>query len=96
MVGGLKTFTVRAGKEQAFEALFAKLRDEIRRHEPGCLVYALLKSRQTPSAYIVHEQYEDEAALEAHVSAPYSDTLFPAIRALLESIEVEYYDGVAY
>lgn len=94
MVGGLKIFTVKAGKEAAFEALFAQLREEIRRHEPGCLVYTLLKSRATPRAYIVHEQYTNEAALEAHMTAPYSDTLFPAIRKLLERIEVEYFDGI--
>jgi quinol monooxygenase YgiN len=95
MVGGLKVFTVKAGKEVAFETLFAELREEIRRHEPGCLLYSLLKSRSDPRAYIVQEQYVDEDALEAHMTAPYSDTLFPAIRKLLERIEVEYFDGIS-
>lgn len=94
VVGGLKTVVVKEGHEQAFQALFAELREAILQREPGCLVYALMKSRTTPRAYIVQEQYVDEDALEAHVTAPYSDTLFPAIRRLLERIEVEYFDGI--
>jgi hypothetical protein len=31
----------------------------MRAHEPGCLLYSLLKSRAKPGAYIVHEQYRD-------------------------------------
>ena len=60
----------------------------------GCLLYTLLKSRSAPRSYIVQEQYVDEDALEAHMTAPYSDTLFPAIRKLLERIEVEYFDVI--
>ena len=66
MVGGLKTLVVKAGHESEFEALFAELRNAIRQHEPGCHVYALLKSRTNSRNYIVHEQYRDQAALDSH------------------------------
>ena len=46
------------------EALFAELRNEMHKHEPGCLLYSLLKSRKSSSDYIVHEQYLDQAALD--------------------------------
>jgi quinol monooxygenase YgiN len=94
MVGGLKTLRVIAGQEAAFEALFSGLREEMRETEPGCLVYALLRSGSDPRAYIVHEQYADQAALDAHEASAHGAEYFSKIRALLESITVEYYDGM--
>ena len=94
MVGGLKVVRVKPGNEAAFEALFSELRDEMRTAEPGCLVYSLLRSRSDPQAYIVHEQYADQAALNAHEASAHGAEFFPKIRALLESITVEYFDSV--
>jgi heme-degrading monooxygenase HmoA len=54
MVGGLKILTVTSGREREFEALFAELRSDMHKHEPGCLLYSLLKSRKSSSDYIVH------------------------------------------
>lgn len=94
MVGGLKIVQVKAGQEKEFERLFAELRSIMRTAEPGCLTYSLLKSRQKPGAYIVQEQYRDAAALAAHEKAPHGAVYFPKIRAVIESISVEYFDGV--
>jgi quinol monooxygenase YgiN len=52
-----------------------------------------MRSRKEPGVYIVHEQYRDQAALDAHKKAPHGAVYFPKIRALLESITVEYFDG---
>ena len=94
MVGGLKLLTVLPGREQAFEVLFAELRNEMRQHEPGCLLYSLLKSRKNSSDYIVHEQYVDQAALDFHSQSAHGARYFPRIRALLDKIDVEYFDGI--
>jgi quinol monooxygenase YgiN len=67
---------------------------KIREHEPGCLLYSLLKSRTNPRSYVVQEQYRDEEALSAHESSPHGKVYFPKIRAILESISVEYFDTV--
>jgi quinol monooxygenase YgiN len=93
MVGGLKTVVVKEGREREFESLFAALRAEIAAHEPGCLYYSLLKSRTDPRAYIVEEQYRDEAAWEAHQSSPHGKIYFPRMRAIID-ITVEYFDVV--
>jgi quinol monooxygenase YgiN len=92
MVGGLKNVLVQAGHEREFEALFAELRAEVHKSEPGCVYYSLLKSRTKPRAYIVEEQYRDEAALEAHESSAHGKAYFTRIRAILENITVEYFD----
>ncbi|HWA91676.1 MAG TPA: putative quinol monooxygenase [Rhizomicrobium sp.] len=94
MVGGLKAVVVKEGREQEFETLFAALRAEIAAHEPGCVYYSLLKSRTDPRAYIVEEQYRDEAAWEAHQASAYGKTYFPKMRAIIDDITVEYFDVI--
>jgi quinol monooxygenase YgiN len=95
MVGGLKIVQVKKGHEAEFERLFAELRSEMRAHEPDCILYSLLKSRTKPGAYIVHEQYRDQAALDAHQKSEHGARYFPKMRAVIEKIDVEYFDGVA-
>lgn len=94
MVGGLKSVQVRAEHIAEFERLFAELRAEMLQHEPDCLLYSLLKSRLQPGAYIVQEQYRNQAALDAHQTSPHGSEYFPRMRALIEKINVEYFDGV--
>jgi quinol monooxygenase YgiN len=94
MVGGLKVILVQEGHDQEFERLFAEMRAAIRDQEPGNVLYSLLKSRTNPRSYIVHEQYRDQAALDAHQSSAHGKIYFPKIRAILESINVEYFDVV--
>jgi quinol monooxygenase YgiN len=94
MVGGLKLVLVKPGHEVEFEAMFAELRQIMREKEPGCLLYSLLKSRTNPRSYIVHEQYRDQLALDTHQASPHGKVYFPKMRAILETITVEYFDGV--
>jgi quinol monooxygenase YgiN len=94
MVGGLKIVQVKAEHTAEFERLFAELRAEMRAHEPDCLVYSLLKSRAQPGAYIVQEQYRNQAALDAHQKSAHGAKYFPRMRAIIEKINVEYFDGV--
>ena len=94
MVGGLKIILVKSGHEREFESLFRELRAAMHEHEPDCLLYSLLKSRTNPLAYIVHEQYRDQGALDAHQASPHGAIYFPKMRAILESINVEYFDVV--
>jgi quinol monooxygenase YgiN len=94
MVGGLKIVQAKSGHEAEFERLFEELREVMRAREPGCTLYSLLKSRTKKGAYIVHEQYVDQAALDAHQKTPHGAEYFPRMRAVIESISVEYFDGV--
>jgi quinol monooxygenase YgiN len=94
MVGGLKVLTVKSGREREFEALFAELRNEMHKHESGCLLYSLLKSRKSSSGYIVHEQYVDQAALDFPSQSDHGAHYFPRMRAPFDKIDVEYFDGV--
>jgi quinol monooxygenase YgiN len=94
MVGGLKIIQVKSGHEAELEGMFKELREAMREKEPGCLLYSLLKSRTKKGAYIVHEQYRDQAALDTHQKSPHGALYFPKMRAILDGIDVEYFDGV--
>ncbi len=92
-IGGTKTIVVQEGQEAAFEALFAELRAIVLKDE-GNIYYDLYKSRTVPRGYVVLERYSDVAHWQAHQDAEYGKDYFPKIRAMLESIEVEYFDEV--
>lgn len=91
-IGGVKNIIVQEGKENEFEKLFFEMLTHIRKEETGNIYYDLYKSRTNPRKYVVTEKYKDQAAWKAHQDSEYGKTYFPKIRALLESIEVEYFD----
>ncbi|HUZ07963.1 MAG TPA: putative quinol monooxygenase [Candidatus Paceibacterota bacterium] len=94
MVADLKIVLEKPGNKAELERLFAELRSEMRVHEPGCLLYSLLKSRAKTGAYIVHEQFRDQAALDFQQKSAHGTRYVPLMRAIIEKIEVEYFDGV--
>lgn len=94
-VGGIKKITVMKGQEEAFLSLFFEMREHIQNENAGTVYYDLYRSRNSERSFIVTERYTDEAAWQAHQDAEYGKIYFPKIRAILESIEVEYFDAVA-
>ena len=49
------------------------LRDHVQhaKKEPGVLMTRVYRSRTEPRRFFIYEQYKDDAALEAHRSAPH-------------------------
>ncbi len=70
-IGVTAKLTVKEGHSDQFESLFKELQDEVNAQEPGCLFYAVHKSRSNPLEYIVLEQYQDQQAAEAHQKTEY-------------------------
>ena len=75
------------GHEAEVSETFIKLQD-LSRKEPGCLMYQAHRHRTEPSRFFIYEQYEDDAALEAHRSAPhfleYAKNTLPRIAERIE------------
>jgi quinol monooxygenase YgiN len=63
-------FKVKDGAAEKFEAFFAKATQETRK-EKGNRAYDLNRDTQTPTQYLLYERWQDLAALEAHLKAPY-------------------------
>ena len=59
------------GKADALAALLADQAAEVRKAEPGCLVYRLHRSTNDPDLFLFYEMYVDDAAFEAHRKAPH-------------------------
>jgi (4S)-4-hydroxy-5-phosphonooxypentane-2,3-dione isomerase len=64
------TWVARAGRETEVAALCSKLTEESRK-EPGCVMYQVHRHRTEPRRFLIYEQYQDDAAIEAHRSSPH-------------------------
>ena len=64
------TYVVRPGAEAEAEAHLRALETHSNR-EPGCAGYVVHRSLEEPRRYFIYERYDDEAALDAHRSAPH-------------------------
>lgn len=94
MIGGIKKIKTLPGKASEFEALFNQLKAKIRADEPGNVYFDLYRSKIEPDSYIVMERYIDQAALDMHKSSAHGAYFFPKIRAILEKIDVDYFDSI--
>jgi quinol monooxygenase YgiN len=59
------------GKGDALAALLEEQAAAVRKAEPGCLLYRPHRSAKDPDVFVFYEQYRDEAAFEAHRTAPH-------------------------
>ena len=64
------TWQAKAGHEAEVSDLFRKLTAESRK-EPGCLMYQVHRHKDDPRRFFIYEQYNDDAALEAHRKTPH-------------------------
>ena len=64
------TWMAKMGRESEVAATFEKLTAESRK-EPGCLMYQVHKHKTDGRRFFIYEQYKDDAALEAHRTAPH-------------------------
>ncbi len=94
MIGGIKEIKAMLGCEMQFERLFNELKQIVRAEESGNLYYDLYQVPNQPGHYRVMERYIDQAALDAHHHSAHGKKYFPKIRALLESLSVEYFESV--
>jgi quinol monooxygenase YgiN len=64
------TWMAKQGHEADVAAVFTKLTEESRK-EPGCSMYQVHRHKTEPRRFFIYEQYKDDAALEAHRTAPH-------------------------
>jgi (4S)-4-hydroxy-5-phosphonooxypentane-2,3-dione isomerase len=67
------TFTVKEGE---LDAVLAAMRPlvEASRREPGCLLYQAHRDPEDENRFLLYEQYEDEAAFQAHHESEHFNT----------------------
>lgn len=60
--------------------LYAELVEKTRQ-EPGCVHYELCQDRKDPGHFVFIEEWQDYAALDAHVASEHFQRLVPQIDA---------------
>lgn len=64
--------------------------------EPGCVLYAINQSIENPRAFLLYEQYHDQAGFEAHAQTDhFKELVLNGAVPLLERREREIYNLIA-
>ena len=86
------TYVIKPGHEDEAIALFAKLTEQTRT-EPGCRMYQAHRSTSDPRRFFLYEQYDDQAALDAHrASAHFVQFVKNGLFPIIESRTPELYE----
>ena len=75
----------RAGKEEELKRVLFRLLDPTRK-ESGCREYKLYQNRQDPQDLTFVEEWDTDAALDAHLESPHLET---AVAAMVDLVEEE-------
>jgi quinol monooxygenase YgiN/catechol 2,3-dioxygenase-like lactoylglutathione lyase family enzyme len=73
------------GKTEQLESLMHGLIEQVRAHEPGCMLFQYLRDPKDPSSFLVIERYADQAALDFHLSQDYLKAFLPQLMRCLET-----------
>ena len=79
-------FTVKPGHEHRVRQMVIELTEAVRA-EPGNVVFDPCTREDNPRAYIVYEVYRDEAAFDAHITAPHGRTFNDELADYIEEPE---------
>ncbi|MCZ6501293.1 MAG: putative quinol monooxygenase [Gammaproteobacteria bacterium] len=94
-IGVVAKLTIQEGKNEEFEAVFADLQSAVTSNEPGNNFYALHRSRENDTVYVVLEQYADQEALDAHSASDHFKTIGARLGPCMAGRpELEYFDAV--
>lgn len=80
------TYVIKPGREEEAAELFRPLTRETRL-EPGCRMYQVHRSTTDPRRFFLYEQYDDQAALDAHRASPHFARYVAGDGGLLSIIE---------
>ena len=67
-------YSVAAEDAEKAAAILRELRDASRT-EPGVITFEVAQARDNPGTFALYEEYEDQAALEAHAKTAHFDRL---------------------
>lgn len=62
------TWKVKPGEDEAVIELLGQI-SRASEEEPGCLLFWVHRSREDPTTFFLYEQYESEAAFQAHAAS---------------------------
>ena len=94
-IGLFAKLAIQEGKNEEFETNFKALMAVVAEKEPGNNYYALHRSREDQNAYVVMEQYVDQAALDAHGKSEEFQAVSAKLGGCLAGApEIEFFDAI--
>lgn len=88
-------YHVKDGEEDTAIGHLRRMASLVREKEPGCRRYQVCRSREDPRLLLLVEEYEDDAALDAHrTTAHFREIVQGQVIPLLESREPSMFDLV--
>ena len=88
------TYVIKPGHEDEAVGLFRAITGPTRA-EPGCRMYLAHRSTSDPRRFFLYEQYDDQAALDAHRSAAHFEQYVKnGLFTILESRSPELYEPI--
>jgi quinol monooxygenase YgiN len=88
-------YRVKPGTEELAKQFIRKMQQNTRK-EPGCRLYVGHQSLEDPCLFCFYEQYDDQAALDAHRAAPYfAEYVTSGLAMLAESRQAALFEPVA-
>jgi quinol monooxygenase YgiN len=92
-VSVVATITAKKGRGEEIIAAFDSAKDAVA-SEPGTLLYVLHRNQSNPDVFYVTELYEDQAALDAHMSGAAVAAL-AGIGDAVESFDLQFANPVS-
>jgi quinol monooxygenase YgiN len=94
VVCALLHYAGRQDAEQDLSALLTEFVDQASAEEPGLLSYVVTQAMGSSTHFVVHAQFTDWSAFEAHAETPHMQRFLPRLTALLAApISMELYRG---
>jgi len=85
---------MKPGTEELTKQYMRKMQEHTRK-EPGCRMYVGHQSLEDPRLFCFYEQYDDQAALDAHRAASYfAEYVTNGITSMAESRHAVLYEPV--
>jgi quinol monooxygenase YgiN len=95
MIAVAVTYTFKPGHEDEAVAYFRELIPASRR-EPGCRQYVVHRAKSDPGKFFIYEQYDDEAAFDAHRASPHFERYGKnGVQTIMATREPELYIPLA-
>jgi quinol monooxygenase YgiN len=95
MIVQVVNYRVKPGTEELAKQFIRKMQENTRK-EPGCRLYVGHQSLEDPCLFCFYEQYDDQAALDAHRAAPYfAAYVTNGLTTLAESRQAVLFEPVA-
>lgn len=87
-------FRMKPGTGELAKQYIRKMQESTRK-EPGCRLYVGHQSLEDPLLFCLYEQYDDQAALDAHRAAPYfAEYVSNGLITLAESRQTALFEPV--